>query len=81
LGPDWIERLGGVVQGRGLWPELEGDPDMRARHVSGRSEEERTPSGFLPGWASGRKEVWAEMAPDGLFSIFLFLFSFLFSDF
>jgi hypothetical protein len=39
------------------------------------------PFGVLPGWASGRKEVWDEMVPDGLFSIFLFLFSFLFSDF
>jgi hypothetical protein len=67
---------------QGLWPELEGDPDMRARHVSGRREEERTPSGFCPAGPRVEKKSGPKWSPTAsfLFSYFFSLFYFLISE-
>jgi hypothetical protein len=64
----------------GLWPEVEGEPDMQGPHVSARGEWGLTVWGGETGWAVGRFGRSAETVPRGLFLPFLFFCFFFFSN-
>jgi hypothetical protein len=73
-----MDGLGSSRAGEGLWPEVRGDADMRAKHVSGRWEGQRYPFEIRPCWPVGRFGGWAESVPGGLFLFFIYFpFSFL----
>jgi hypothetical protein len=73
-----IDGQGRSHAGEGLRPEVRGDADMQARHVSGKWEGRRYPFEIRPCWAVGRIEAWAGSFPGGPFLFLLFFFLFLF---
>jgi hypothetical protein len=79
-----MDGCGGRRASAGLWPEVEGESDMRAPHVSARRREGRTGSergarvGRGPFWLLGRNGT---PGPFLIFFHFSFSFSFLFENF